>query len=76
MFEEIIHHTQKATQTFVFFLFLFLFSSKNLFGTTHEKEKHRTHAFGIAATVRDHRRCDHCYWWHPIRRARVTHGET
>ena len=50
--------------------------NSQVFGTTHEKEKHRTHAFGIAATVRDHRRCDHCYWWHPIRRARVTHGET
>jgi hypothetical protein len=72
----------KATQTNVrlfsfsfsfFFFFFFLFFRQH---TRNTQTEHRTHAFGIAATVRDHRRCDHCYWWHPIRRARVTHGET
>ena len=32
------------------------------------------HAVRSAPTVRDYRRRHHCHWWHPIRRARFTHG--
>ena len=32
------------------------------------------HAVRSAPTVRDYRRRHHCHWWHPICRARFTHG--